>query len=296
MYSGLPSTPGPTTRIVARIPLNKVLKMDHEQRDEQVGSYQDIACPYINRFFWTNSGALIRLINQNIPNLPSEIDHIRIPIRFAENIPKFLYKNQVPLKEWAVDASIKVARACGHNLADDPRITMDEWGIRYTVATLTPEARADCGAHEPGLWILECPEFLQYRTAKIYDDGSLEQFYILKMYISLALSHHRRRPVEGGWNRSPQDDRKEVLAPKVGEKRPRGNPNNSFQQTLINLGAEQERKRIEFEELKKAITQPAPQGPPYPQQFPELPGPTGYTGGQTPWVSGPDKSTPTFII
>jgi hypothetical protein len=182
-----------------------------------------IRSPYVNRSLWEHSGVIIRVYNLNVPDIPPEVGILRLRIAHTELIPAILARERPKIKSWAlqqVQASLK--EAC-HNIALDPKLSCEEWTMRYTVSSLSAYGQGILGASEPGLWVLHCPELIEEVILAKYEDGSEDKGHILKLYINLVKPEHRIRQIEGGWMK---EDEPEEKKPKFQSNRPFARPYN----------------------------------------------------------------------
>ena len=69
--------------------LAQVYKIDLDEVDEEYPLEKRI-CPYVNKSLHRLSGVVIRILNQDIPQVPAEIGLMRLSVSRAENIPAIL--------------------------------------------------------------------------------------------------------------------------------------------------------------------------------------------------------------
>jgi len=206
---------GPSTATVTMAQRFKIDLFDEIPTDL---SPDKIKSPYVSKTFWEHSGAIIRVYNCDVPGSPTEVGIIRLRASNIQYVPVVLARERQRIKNWAlqhVHGSLK--EAC-HNIGMDPRLTSEEWSMRYTVTTLSPYGRRMLGEGEPGLWVLHCPEYLEEAIFARYSDGSDDRAHHLNLYINLVKPEHRIRKVEGGWIKEEETD----------EKRPRAPPGRSY--------------------------------------------------------------------
>ena len=184
--------------------LSQQHKVDLNEPDE-VYPIDKLKNPLVNFSIFRNSGALIRIYNRNIPDeeLPGELGSMRISTSRAENIPAYLCKEKGKIKSWAVHQTMSYFKEQRYNIGADPRLTIDEWTCKYTVASLSEYGRAILGSNEAGLWVLYCPELYEEIVARRYEDGSEDRFLLLNVYVNLVNPDQRPRVPEGGWSPKP---------------------------------------------------------------------------------------------
>lgn len=182
---------------------------------DKIPSYplEKIKSNFVNRSLWEHSGAIVRVFNCDIPDMPKEVGIFRLKASHPEHIPAILANEEAKFKGWAlqqVKASTK--KAC-HNVGEEDGLTMEEWGIRYVVASLSDYGKRFLGDDEPGLWVLHCPEYIEESVRAKYDDGSEDRCHIIKMYINLVPPEFRIRQIEGGWGRKSDEPEEKRKAP-----------------------------------------------------------------------------------
>ena len=178
--------------------LAQVYKIDLDEVDEEYPLEKRI-CPYVNKSLHRLSGVVIRILNQDIPQVPAEIGLMRLSVSRAENIPAILYREKGKLKSWAISQVRGALHESGHNNFDDKRFTVEEFTCRYTVSSLSDYGRLVLGKDEPGLWVLHAPTLVQPVVAERFPDGSAETFHLLKVYVNLVKPEFRIRQIPEGW-------------------------------------------------------------------------------------------------
>lgn len=186
---------------------------------------EKIKSAYVNKTFWVHSGALIRIINTNCPDIPTDLGIIRMRTTKTEYIPAIIAKERLSFKNSALKQVLGAMKEACHNIGAEPNLTMEEWTLRFTVTSLSEYGRRMLGpGEEPGLWVLHCPEFLEEAVYARYDDGSVGKFLMLKMYINLVRPEFRIRQPEGGWIKKPDSG----AGPESGEPRKMSGPPRKY--------------------------------------------------------------------
>jgi len=166
---------------------------------------EKIKSAYVNKTFWVHSGALIRIMNTNCPDIPHDLGVIRLRTTKTEYIPAIIAKERLSIKNSALKQVLGAMREACHNIGTEPNLTLDEWSLRFTVTSLSEYGRRMLGPEEePGLWVLHCPEFIEEAVYARYDDGSVGKFLMLKLYINLVRPEFRVHQPEGGWTKRPE--------------------------------------------------------------------------------------------
>lgn len=171
---------------------------------------EKIKSPYVNRSFWEHSGVLIRVFNFNTPDIAPEIGVIRLRVAHTELIPAILARERPKIKHWALQQVVASLKEAGYNTALDPKLTNEEWSMRYTVTSLSSYGVKKLGTNEAGLWTLHCPELIEETVLARYDDGSEDKCHILKLYVNLVPPEFRLRKIEGGWIKEEEPEEKRV--------------------------------------------------------------------------------------
>jgi len=288
---------GSLTQIVHRIPMNLKLKRVEERTKMSLApeAYPDYCCAaVVSLSHHERAGPVLRVLNNNVPGIPHEVVAIRLPFMHHDTIPRFIYTNEQTFKEWAVDQVERGMRKNGSNLAEHPKISVSHYTARYSVGSLTPEAKSALGTNEAGLWIFHYPNLVHQLKGRDYSDGTSELFYVINLHVSLITASQRLHVPEGGWGRT--DPELTNLMPKrpegPAEKRTRTNrvPSRfdelsaALDRTQSTLAQAANLQKSVMEYQKAAIV------PPYPQ----LPPGHAAPGGATPWPS-PDDDMPKFI-
>ena len=176
----------------ATIPMNMILKEDLNWQSPDP-RFPAAFSRYVNRSFWIHSGPVIRVFNSNLEREPEEYGIIRIPKMEADAVPGFLFRNRNEVKRAALERIHFFTKESGYNLCLDPKVTLDEWTLRYTVSSLSPAGIEAAQGKEPTLWFLHNPEFLQKRRGIVYEDGSREEYLVLNAYVNLVKPSYRIR-------------------------------------------------------------------------------------------------------
>lgn len=159
-----------------------------------------IKSSFVNKSFWHHSGAIIRFFNADVPDVPQEVGILRLKAAKPEHIPAILSREKNKIKAGAIFQVKAALKDCCHNNGEDPRLTIEEWTCRFVVTSLSEYGRRMLGPDaEPGLWVLHCPEFYEEAIGTRYDDGSVDKFVMMKMYVNVVKPAVRIRKVEGGW-------------------------------------------------------------------------------------------------
>lgn len=168
---------------------------------------EKIRSRYVSVTLWKHSGVIIRIINCNTPDLPSEVGVLRLQTARIEHVPAILTKERATVKSWALTQVTGSLREAGCNIGMDEELTPDEWSVRYVVSSLSRYGRRMLGpGEEPGLWVLHCPEFIEEAVRARFDDGSEDRCHIIKMYINLVAPEFRIRKIDGGWAKKEEPD------------------------------------------------------------------------------------------
>jgi hypothetical protein len=282
---------------------------DTEMLNAPVKVYPDFCCPLFSTTLITHSGPVIRILNNGIPNCPSEVYAFRLTYFHLNEISYFLYHNKGHIKAWAIDKITKAARENGHNMAEHPKLTMDDWAIRFTVSTITPRLRSSLGGHDAGLWVLNFPNLLDPLRAIDYEDGSYDEFNILNLTCSLITPSQRLHVPEGGWGTTTNQPSRRDEGPAEKRSRPNFGPRQQ-QPTAVQLAqwgaefatqkAKEQTSEIEelkhtVESLKQAQNQSQMAHHSLEPAYPELPRGQARPGGVTPWPCQGDDAPSLFF-
>lgn len=261
--------PGNPLAFRSSIPLNRRHKEDLEDPVDRPREWRDIISPYVSSTLWTLSGPVIRIIHQGTNCMPTEIYSFRIPDTLPNNLPNYLHRQEQSIKAFGVDKVIAFARHNGCNLADHPKLTVSEWAIWFTTSCLTKEAKNNLGSSEAGLWVFHHHELLQKQRGLVYEDGSVEEYYVVKAYVNLVSPSFRTFTPPEGWNPPTPKRALPQAEPGPAEKRARS----------------QGPKKATGHEDQKEVKREPPfdLGNQTEQDFPVLPRSQGQPGGVTPW-------------
>lgn len=261
--------------------------------DDKPAAYPALCCPLVNITHFTNSGPVIRVINNNLAMLPTAIGSIRLRHLHPDNIPVFIYRQRHALKDWAVDLVKARAKANGSNMAEHPKIQTSDFTMEFTVPTITALCKQLLNTPEAELGVLHHPDQLLPYRAKTYPDGSVDEYLIIHLHCNLINASQRLHVPEGGWN--PPLDRP--------YKRADGNMDDRPAEKRARSGGPPDRgsliRRDEIDNLRQDFLQSQElilkklddkeKAPPV--HYPELPVTQGFPGGHTPWYV-PDQDMP----
>jgi len=233
---------------------------DNEQFNLPPKKFPDFCCPLFSSTLLTHSGPVIRILHNGIPNCPTQVYAFRLTFRHDKDISYFLCHNKGPLKAWALEKITTIARANGSNMAEHPKLTIDDWAARFTVATITPRLRTTLGGHDAGLWILNFPNLIEQMRGTDYEDESFEAFHIINLTCSLLTPSHRLHVPEGGWSQPSSQPQRRDEGPAEKRSRPNFGPRPQ-QPTAVQLaqwGAEfatqkSKEQNSQIEELAKTV-------------------------------------------
>jgi hypothetical protein len=270
---------------------------DNEQFNTPPKEFPDFCCPLFSMTHLTHSGPVIRIVNNGIPNCPTEVYAFRLTFLHDKDVAYFLYHNKGSLKAWAIEKITLAARANGSNMAEHPKLTIDDWAAKFTVATISPRLRATLGGHDCGLWVMNFPNLIEQLRGAEYEDGSIDSFHVINLTCSLITPSQRLHVPEGGWGLPSNQPQRRDEGP--AEKRSRPNfvprPQQPTAVQLAQWGAEfaTQKSKEQFsqieeltktvETLKQAQARTAQQAAE--PAYPDLPRGQARPGGTTPWPS-----------
>lgn len=283
----IPAPTGTTIVYRRKIPMNRRFKKDQEDHRDLAKEFPELCSPYVSPTHWTNSGPVIRLINQGLSFLPSEVYSFRLPDTRAQNLPAFLYKQRLQIKEFAVRKIQEVAQQNGCNFADHPSLTVNEWTLFFTTPCLTEKAKSSVGNKEAGVWVFHYPDMIRKQEGRVYEDGSREEYFVVNAHVNLVHQQYRTFTPEGGWTLAPVSNKREASQPEQGPSQggpsqgKRHRPNNPRKWERRNDDSYRPPDEQKFEQVE-IITRPSVPAPTT-VNFPTLPKTQGQPGGVTPW-------------
>ena len=154
----------------------------------------DFACDHIDPSIYNKKGVILQVCNTNASAHATVIGGIRLALTDIRKVPAYLQRYRPNIKKVAVRILQRHLQESQCSAGLHETLTLDDYGMTFTVATLSDKARQfnPQGRSEAPLFFCVLPAMLEPTVISTNEDGTYETGHLLNLYIHLLPSHHRR--------------------------------------------------------------------------------------------------------
>ena len=154
-------------------------------------------CPLVDDSLHEKKGIIIQFVNSGCPGTFPVIGGLRINLEDIRQVPLYLHQNKALIKQHGVRVLMNHWRELNYGLGSTELLTVDDFGIVFTVASISPNAirlnpqqRTEGPLFYCHLPALVEPQIVVHADWAIGAEGQV--VHLINAYITLISPHQRR--------------------------------------------------------------------------------------------------------
>jgi hypothetical protein len=154
-------------------------------------------CPLVDDSLHDKRGIIIQFINSGCPGTFPVIGGLRINLEDIRQVPLYLHQNKALIKQHGVRVLMNHWRELNYGLGSTELLTVDDFGIVFTVASVSPNAiRLNPQQRTEGpLFFCHLPALVEPQIV-VHADWAIgaegQVVHMINAYITLISPHQRR--------------------------------------------------------------------------------------------------------